>query len=187
MLIESIVLAIILGLLLGGKLNLLLDTRFRKVGFLIGGALLQAIAYGSVKYNIDLGAEWIIPVLHSISYIILLIFLAFNRHFKGVQYISLGITLNALVISLNGGLMPVDPTFVPEASRQLLEAGTGTHGILTEMTRLKFLADTFYVDIPVLGKQLFSLGDLFIDLGSVIFVIRQMLPLRKSGMKEGIK
>ena len=174
MLTESIVFAIVLGFLMGGKLNPLLETQFKKVRFLIIGAMFQAVAYGLVKLNIHLGENWVIPVIHSISYGFLLAFTSFNRSYSGMRLISLGIVLNALVISLNGGLMPVDPAFIPEASRQLLKAGTGTHGILTEGTRLKFLADIFYVDILVLGKQLFSLGDLFIDLGIVLFAVKQM-------------
>jgi hypothetical protein len=174
MLIESIVLAVILGFLTGGKLNPLLELHLKKGGLLFLGAALQAIAFGSIRWNLDLGPHWVIPVLHSFSYFILLAFIGVNRSFSGMPFVALGIFLNALVISLNGGLMPVEPTFIPEASRQLLELGTGTHGILSEGTRLTLLADNFYADIPRLGKQLFSAGDLFIDLGMGIFIIKQM-------------
>ncbi len=174
MLLESVVLAILIGFLSGGKLNPLLEVSMKKVGLLILGALFQAVAFWSVKSNIDFGFNWIIPVLHSFSYLLLLGFTVVNRSFPGISIVSLGIVLNALVISLNGGLMPVDPTYLPEASLQLLQTGNGTHGLVTEMTRLKFLADIFYSDIPGLGKQLFSLGDLFIDLGIGIFIVKKM-------------
>lgn len=174
MLLESIVLAILIGFISGGKLNSLLEVRMKKVGLLILGAFLQAVAYWSVKLNLDFGFNGIIPVLHSFSYLLLLTFTVVNRSFPGISIVSLGIALNALVISLNGGLMPVDPTYLPEASYQLLQSGNGTHGLETEMTRLKFLADIFYSDIPGLGKQLFSLGDVFIDLGIGIFIVKRM-------------
>jgi hypothetical protein len=173
MLIESFVIALIIGFLSGGKLNPLLEVRLRKVGLLFLGALLQALAFWSVRLNLELG-HGIIPVVHSISYGFLLMFTAYNRSLPGLLWISLGILLNAVVISLNGGLMPVDPSFVPEVSRELLLVGTGTHGILTDSTRLSFLTDIFYANIPGLGKQLFSIGDLFIDLGIGVFIVKRM-------------
>jgi len=174
MLLESIVLAVFIGFLAGGKLTTLLEVRVKKVGLLIVGALLQAVAFWSVKSNLDFGFSGVVPILHSFSYLLLLGFTVVNRSFPGISIVSLGIALNALVISLNGGLMPVDPTYLPEASLRLLQAGTGTHGLVTEMTHLKFLADIFYSDIPGIGKQLFSLGDVFIDLGIGIFIVRTM-------------
>lgn len=174
MLLESIVLAVLIGFLTGGKLDPLLKVPMKKIGLLLFGALLQAVAFWSVKLNITLGASWVIPVLHSISYGFLLGFTWVNRSFPGSRIVALGIALNALVISLNGGLMPVEPSFLPEASRQLLEAGTGTHGLVTEATHLRLLADIFYAALPGLGKQLFSLGDLVIDLGIGIFIVKQM-------------
>lgn len=174
MLLESMVLAILIGFLTGGKLNPLLEVPTKKVGVLIFGALLQAMAFWSVKYHLDLGPSWVIPVLHSFSYGFLLGFTVINRSLPGIRIVAIGIALNALVISLNGGLMPVEPSFLPEASHQLLQAGTGTHGLMTEATRLKFLADIFYVAFPGLGKQLFSLGDLWVDLGMGILIVKQM-------------
>lgn len=186
MLLESIVLAIFIGFLTGGKLNPLLEVHMKKVGLLIFGALLQAVAFLSVKSNIDFGLNWIIPVLYSMSYVILLGFTWVNRLFPGIRIVAIGIALNALVISLNGGLMPVDPIYLPETSRQLLQAGTGTHGLVTDTTRLKFLADIFYADIPGLGKQLFSLGDLFIDFGIGIFIVKHMHTLKGETSAKGL-
>lgn len=174
MLLASIVLAILIGFTSGGKLTPLLEVRVKKIGLLILGALLQAVVYWSVKSNLDFGFNGIIPVLHSFSYLLILGFTVVNRTFPGMSVVSIGITLNALVISLNSGLMPVDPSYLPEASLQLLQVGNGTHGLVTEMTRLRFLADIFYSDIPGLGKQLFSLGDVFIDLGLGIFIVKRM-------------
>lgn len=174
MLLESIVLAILIGFLTGGNLNPLLEVPMKKVGLLLFGALLQAVAFWSVKSNLDLGPSWVIPILHSFSYGFLLGFTGLNRSLSGIRIVAIGIFLNALVIILNGGLMPVESTFLPEASRQLLQAGTGTHGLMTEATRLRFLADIFYADLPGLGKQLFSVGDVLIDLGMGIFIVKQM-------------
>lgn len=174
MLIESIILAVLIGLIAGGSLNSLFDINLKRLELLFLGALLQLFAFWSVKLEMGWASQWIIPLAHSLSYFVLMAFTWINRSSRGFIFITLGIALNAIVISLNGGLMPVDPSYVPEASRQLLQAGTGTHGILSESTRLKFLADIYYADIPMGGKQLFSLGDVFIDIGIGIYIVKQM-------------
>jgi hypothetical protein len=132
------------------------------------------LAYWSVKADLNLGAAWVIPVLHSLSYLPLIAFAWLNHSHPGLSIVAAGIALNTLVISLNGGLMPVESAYLPEADLILLQAGTGTHGLLTEATRLKSLADIFYLAIPGLGKQLFSLGDVIIDLGIGTFIIKKM-------------
>ena len=174
MLLESIILAILIGFLVGGKLNSLFEINLKRLELLFLGALFQLFAFWSVKLSLEWASHWIIPFSHSLSYLLLIGFTLTNRSYRGLSLISLGIALNVAVIILNGGLMPVDPAYLPEASRQLLQTGTGTHGILTDSTRLKFLADIFFVNIPILGKELFSLGDMLIDLGMGIFIIMQM-------------
>ena len=80
--------------------------------------------------------------------------------------------------------MPVDPFFLLEASRNALIEGQGTHGLMTITTHLSFLADRFYMAIPGLQKQVFSVGDVLIDLGIFLLVIqtqrqpREIEPMR---------
>ncbi|SHN52463.1 DUF5317 domain-containing protein [Desulfitobacterium chlororespirans] len=174
MLLESIILAILIGLLVGGKLSSLFDVNPKRLELLFLGALFQLFAFWSVKLHLGWENHWTIPFSHSLSYLLLIGFTLKNRSYGGFSLVSLGIAFNGVVIVLNSGLMPVDPAYLPEASRQLLQAGTGTHGILTDSTRLNILADILFINIPVLGKQLFSLGDILIDLGMGIFIIMQM-------------
>lgn len=70
--------------------------------------------------------------------------------------------------------MPVNPVFLPEANREALGAGQGTHGLMTSMTHLSFLADQFYLNIPGLQKQVFSLGDIGIDIGCFLLIYKTM-------------
>lgn len=182
MLLESIILAILIGLLVGGKLSSLFAINPKGLELLFLGALFQLFAFWSVKLHLEWANYWIIPFSHSLSYLLLMGFTLTNRASRGLSLVALGIALNGAVIALNGGLMPVDPAYLPEASRQLLQTGTGTHGLLTDSTRLKILADIFFVNIPIVGKQLFSLGDILIDLGMGIFIVTQM---RQSAARHG--
>ena len=70
--------------------------------------------------------------------------------------------------------MPVDPAFLPEASRNALVAGKGTHGLMTSITQLSFLADVFYLEIPLMQKQVFSVGDILINIGTFRLVLKTM-------------
>lgn len=71
--------------------------------------------------------------------------------------------------------MPVEPSFLPEASREALLAGQGTHGLMTSSTNLSFLADWFYLDMLGLQKQVFSVGDIVLDIGCFLLVNKTML------------
>lgn len=179
MLIESLVAALLISLFAGGRLKSLIELKLKGVTLLILAVLFQTIAFQATQHHFLQEANAVIPVLHTISYLFLIGFAWLNRTLPGVYIFAAGVALNALVIGLNGGLMPVDPAILPEASRQVLLNGTGTHGLLTEETKLKLLADHFYAEIPGLSKQLFSLGDIFIDIGIGYLIIKAMISGRK--------
>ncbi|HUS88812.1 MAG TPA: DUF5317 domain-containing protein [Desulfosporosinus sp.] len=137
--------------------------------------LIQSGVYWAAVRGIGLGPSWASPVLDTGSYFLLLIFTLRNRSLPGMRWLTLGILLNTIVISLNGGLMPVDPSFLPEASRNALLEGQGTHGLMTSSTHLSFLADRFYLDMLGLRKQVFSVGDIVIDIGCFLLVNKTMM------------
>ncbi|HZK83219.1 MAG TPA: DUF5317 domain-containing protein [Desulfosporosinus sp.] len=174
MLIETLILALFVSLISGGKFGRLGEITLRVVWLIPLALLIQSGVYWAAVRGIGLGPSWVSPALDTGSYFLLLIFTVRNRSLPGMTCISLGILLNALVIVLNGGVMPVDPSFLPEVSRNALLAGQGTHGLMTESTHLSFLADRFYLDLPGLQKQVFSVGDVLIDIGIFLLVFKTM-------------
>jgi len=175
MLIETLLLALFISFLRGGKLSRLGELVLREFWLVPLALLIQSGVYWAAVRGIGLGPSWASPVLDTGSYFLLLFFTLRNRSLPGMRWLTLGILLNTIVISLNGGLMPVDPSFLPEASREALLAGQGTHGLMTSMTQLSFLADRFYLDIPGLQKQVFSVGDVVIDIGCFLLVNKTMI------------
>ncbi len=175
MLIETLIFALIISLLRGGKLSQLGELPLREFWLVPLALLIQSGVYWVAVRGIGLGPSWFSPVLDTVSYFLLLFFTLRNRSLLGMRWITLGIFLNTIVISLNGGLMPVDPSFLPETIRATLLAGQGTHGLMTATTHLSFLADLFYLDIPVLQKQVFSVGDIVIDIGCFLLVHKTMI------------
>lgn len=172
MLIETVILALFISLISGGKMSRLGELVLRESWLVPLALLIQSGVYWAAVRGIGLGPSWVSPVLDTGSYFLLLIFTLRNRSLPGVRWISLGILLNTLVIGLNGGVMPVDPSFLPEASRNALLEGQGTHGLMTSSTNLSFLADRFYLDMLGLRKQVFSVGDVLIDIGIFLLVFK---------------
>ncbi|HZW82794.1 MAG TPA: DUF5317 domain-containing protein [Candidatus Deferrimicrobium sp.] len=173
MLIETLVLALIIAYVQGGRLTNLKDIPFNWMG-------LALLAFG-LQFLINLNSSFLLnpyfskQVLHNVSYLFLFLFLLRNYSLPGLKCICVGVLLNFLVITLNGGAMPVDPSMLPEQHRQLLALGQGgTHGLLTAQTHLALLADRIYIYLPLLRGQLFSIGDIFIDVGSFYLIYFNM-------------
>ncbi|TGE33852.1 DUF5317 domain-containing protein [Desulfosporosinus sp. Sb-LF] len=174
MLIETLILGAAFSLLRKGKLSRLSQLVLREFWLVPLALLIQSGVYWAAVRGAEIGLSWFSPVLDTVSYFLLLIFAVRNILLPGMHWLTLGILLNTLVIATNGGVMPVDPLFLPETSRHALLGGQGTHGLMTVATHLSFLADRFYLDILGLRKQVFSIGDLLIDIGSFLLVFRTM-------------
>lgn len=173
MLIETLIIALFISLLSGGKISRLGKLVLRDFWLVPLALLIQSGVYWTAVRGIGIG-PWLHPALDTMSYFLLLIFTLRNSALPGIRWLTLGILLNTLVISLNGGVMPVDPSFLPEVSRQALLQGQGTHGLMTAATQVSFLADRLYLAIPGLQNQVFSVGDILIDMGSFLLVFKSM-------------
>lgn len=174
MLIETIIFAIFMGFVKGGRLRNLRETHLRGAWLVILAFVLQLTIYFMNTQGLQVGPEWLPKVLHMSSYLLLLIFVAANYSLSGVGFVALGVLLNGLVIAVNDGRMPVDPGYLSVASAEALRAGQGLHGLLSESTQLSFLADIIYLDIPGLNKQYLSIGDILIDIGAFMVVFDGM-------------
>jgi hypothetical protein len=115
------------------------------------------------------------PVVLVSSQVILLIFVAINYRERRIWILGIGFFLNFLVIVLNGGLMPIQPETVqlliphaPAGSWQIgSRLGIGKDIVLlASSTRLWFLSDRFLLPSWIPLQVAFSLGDIFIALGT---------------------
>ena len=173
MLTETIAVALLISIIMGGKIKQLGELAIKEFWLVLLALLIQSAVYWLAVKGINIGPSWVSSVLDTLSYLLLLTFTFRNRSLPGMSWITLGIILNMLVIALNNGVMPVDPSVLTEVSRKALLIGQGTHGLMTETTRLKFLADIFYVNVMGLDKQLFSIGDTLIDVGMFYLIIKK--------------
>jgi hypothetical protein len=99
-----------------------------------------------------------------------------NLRWWAFRIFAVGFVLNTLAMAANGGLMPVtleNHLRVADASHQTLAPGQTppqSKNILLAPsdTRLSFLSDVIYLSIP--KPKIYSLGDLFLKAGLVIFL-----------------
>jgi hypothetical protein len=103
-----------------------------------------------------------------------------NRKEKGFWWILAGVALNFLVMLVNGGQMPVsmDAASVLDSHYvQMLQDGTADskHTLLTESTRLPFLADIIPLTSPYPRTQVISIGDVIMNFGIFIYFQQVMM------------
>lgn len=111
----------------------------------------------------------------------LLTILWFNRRIAGVKLMALGAASNLLVMSVNGGYMPVqlaDDLAVtsPRLYAHYQAGGSVMHSIaMTDATRLPWLADWIEAPAFLWYTQTTSIGDLLIGVGLTYLLACAML------------
>jgi hypothetical protein len=164
--IITVVLAVGIGLLTGGRLSSLSAMRFRLVPAALAGLLLQFLVPPGNWQQVLLFA----------SFLLLTAFAVANIKIPGFTLILAGIVMNFLVIGVNAG-MPV-PRWSLERSDQiqelefLIEHGGAKHHLATEEDTLMFLADVIPLPSPI--RQSVSAGDVVTYAGVAYVIVAGM-------------
>jgi hypothetical protein len=140
--------------------------------------VLAAVLPQLLIFQIPFTAKWFssswAAVVLVASQLVLLVFIWFNRDKAGIKILGLGLALNLLVITLNGGLMPIAPETVlalyPEIPLSAWQIGSRpgmSKNILLPAgdTRLAWLSDSILLPEWFPWTRALSPGDLFIVLG----------------------
>ena len=182
MLIAGIALGLLLGLLLGGRIERLADIRLKFLPFLFLGVILRFATEAALLYGVNIVEELRVP-LFGLAYGFLLFTLWQNRSYPGLALAFVGVASNALVIMVNGGHMPVwMPAY--EASGLTAPLGTALHVPLPATLGPEFLlhlgplGDLIPLPIPPL-QNVASIGDLFLTAGLSFFLFSTVLTIPK--------
>jgi hypothetical protein len=135
----------------------------------------------SFRVSDDLAAAGLI-----FSLILLLVFCWFNRNISGMWLLALGLLLNLLVISVNGGFMPISPQtasrLVPPDTLAKFSIGNRFDYkdilLLPGQTRLVWLSDLFLPPQGFPYQVAFSLGDLLVASGAFWLLVSSSFVLQ---------
>lgn len=109
----------------------------------------------------------------------LLMFVWANRRYRSFWIMGIGLTMNLLAIVANGGFMPISPATLhqlvpqrPVDSWQIGERLQGTKDVILspKTMRLSWFADRFTTPPWYPQAVAFSIGDVFIALGTFFFL-----------------
>lgn len=170
--LTSVILAIVVGMILGGKWGNLLTHKFKRSELVFVSLLIQLIIFNSVWFQY-VNNIFVTRFLYIVSMVLLLIFLSANLNVKGIKLLAVGIFANSIAIISNGGHMPaskqgLSSILSDEEFISMLSGGTLNNSMLiSEKTNFKFLCDIFYIP----GLNVFSAGDVFIAIGSYITIL----------------
>lgn len=171
MFIHLIILSIIIGYILKGRLSNfeyveLKGSYLIAVGFLIEFGIVMAmrksiITSGYLTFSMNL-----------LMYILIFIFVYLNRKNVFLLIVGLGAFLNAIVIFLNGGTMPVSAKAYEAAGLTCTVNNEGLYNLIDGSTRLWILGDV--IPYTIIGKFVISIGDIVIAVGLMLFIINGM-------------
>jgi hypothetical protein len=145
----GVVVGLALAVLRGADWARLAETRWRLWPLIIAGFLLQLVLYGRFEGRTLPDLPYAAP-LYILSNLLVFASLLANWRVAGVPLVALGAALNLAAIVANGGQMP------------------SLHRGMTDATPLYWLAD--WIELPLLPRRQFSIGDLLLALGSAIAV-----------------
>jgi len=147
----------------------------------LGGGAFFALALQIIAFNAPLGDDVPRRVLLLLSYVVLIGFVAVNLRRIGISIIGIGLLLNFVAIAANGGLMPVTAEtlahggFPSDVSVGEWVPGSKDVLLSRDDVRLWFLSDRFVLE--ALPRTLaYSLGDVIILMGLVVFLGEMLLP-----------
>jgi Family of unknown function (DUF5317) len=168
----ALVVALVVGLSLGGRISNLAAVSFRWVPLAVVGLALQLLT-PSEKALAD--------ALLILSFLLLALFTILNRQVAGFALVLAGLFMNFLVIGVNHG-MPVT-RYALESSGQgalltdLIENGGAKHHLAGPDDRLLFLGDVIPIPPPV--AQAVSAGDIVAYVGVGYVIVAGMLPRKR--------
>lgn len=189
--------AVIAGLTLGLIRAKIGNRSYRPFPFQWGWMVVVALILQWLAFGFPLTSAICPDEVASISLVlsqfILLIFAWFNRKVPGFWLLTSGLALNLLVISINGGFMPISPETVQWLRGDSATAGwvvgerlgTGKDIVLpVEQTKLEFLSDRFRTPDSPYYRVAFSAGDVFIALGAFWLLWSVGGPFERNSRKE---
>ena len=189
MLIGGIVLGLLLGLRSGGRITNLAYVQLRWIWLLLAAVIVRFVTEALLNQGVDIVEALRVPLLTG-GFALLLAGLWVNRGYPGIGLAFVGIVLNAVVITINGGFMPIWQTALDAAQFVPADVTSALHVVVAGsaedfLLRGLILGDVIPIPIPFV-QNVASLGDLFLTLGLGFFLFAAVVrvPSQLSASEE---
>ena len=174
--IDVVIVALVIGRLLGGRFSALAELSIRGVWLAFAALLLQAVAFPVGVF------PWQTPdslarILWLVSYALLIAMLGLNVRLRGTAIVAAGLACNLAAIVANRGLMPVRLSALATAGRHY---HVHLNSIASTSPHLPVLVDRWAVPGFVPFGNVFSIGDVLIAVGTIVVVAVAMRPVEPS-------
>ena len=155
----AIPIGIVIGYLVGGRLERLGGLRLRWAPLALIGLAIQVLLFAG---PIGTWPEGVVPAVYQASAVLVFIAVLRNIEVPGVAVIAIGAACNLAAIIANGGWMPADADAL--ASVGGLPTGP-SNSIVVADPALRPLTDLFALPAWLPFANVFSVGDILIGIG----------------------
>lgn len=164
----AIPIGLLLGFLLGGRLEGLAAVRFRFAPLVVAVLLLQLALFSPLA---DAVPDDLSRLVYVVSTGLVVFVLLGNLRVTGIPLIVLGASSNLLAIVANGGAMPAS-----QAALDALGFGVGgnTNSVVVANPAFEPLTDIFAMPRWMPFANIFSIGDVIIGAGVAIAIAAAM-------------
>jgi len=170
----GVVIGILAGFLLGGRLAGLATVRFRLGWLAIVALAVQVVLFSSLADALSTDVRRAIYVASTA--LVGIVVLA-NLRLAGVPLIALGAALNLAAIVANGGSMPADPAALAALG---MTADGSTNSVVVAGPALAPLTDLFAMPSWMPLSNVFSIGDVLIGIGVAVAIAAAMRTGRRA-------
>ena len=162
------------------------NVKFRYFWLLFVPLLIQLMLFSplSIRLTFDLSA---IPSIYIISMLAGAVVAWLNRSLPGFPLLLTGLLSNLLIISLNGGYMPVSAEARIISGMPPLVGSANNVSVMTSDSVLWILGDTLPVPRVIPLANVYSIGDVLIAAGGVLFVLTVVGSCKRATGPETLK
>jgi hypothetical protein len=166
--LSAIPIGILVGLLLGGRLDRLADLRLRWAPLAVLGLLIQvALFTDPVSAAVGDAA----PAIYVASTAAVLVAVLRDVRVPGMAVVALGAASNLAAIVANAGYMPADPA----ALASVVELSPGySNSVIVVDPALRPLTDLYALPPAFPFANVFSVGDVLIGIGIALVIVFAM-------------
>ncbi|HEX5824753.1 MAG TPA: DUF5317 family protein [Candidatus Limnocylindrales bacterium] len=167
----AVVAGLLVGLLLGGRLESIAETRFRWGWLAILALAIQLVLFSPLGGDrLGDAGRWVYVGSTALVIVVVLV----NLRLAGLPIVLVGALSNLAAIVANGGSMPASPGALAAIGGAV--HGGPTNSVVVDHPALEPLTDIFAMPAWVPLANIFSIGDLLIGIGVGIAIAAAMQP-----------